>query len=535
MSERIAWIGAATAALWFVYQALIGLSMPEFGDETTKIVAARMILDGGTLYRDVIHHHSPGIFALAHGWAALVGTTAIMPYRAFMAVMLALTGLVVAASPALRDRNARLVTAGIYFLIVGTMYNAFGLFRLIYQPVSGAFFALFLALLLVPLMTGRSVPRWAAAAGSAAAVFGIATYTGFAVPAVLLTGAALLVRRPAGSTAGQGPDNWPLWAASGAGAALAAILFWMAAFADFRGFAIFNIYFNTEVYAPYTSFDPFGALKALVGAVAAGFGAIHLFCYGILLVGAALILRQSFVAGARGWWVLVPAALALIAGMAYLNPRASVSAPTSFHSATLAVAAATLLACAAGSAVPHFRRWVTPALLAAVVTVSGLFHLTARSSPWQIPLAGLSPTFEEPLSPLRRTVAARLIERVVPEGEPIYALPFAPAFYLATNRPPASGRYYYFPWDADYERAPVPGYATDVCGDLRRRRPRIIVAMPRPAWGRWPIEEYAPCIAGLIAADYTRHPRETMLHVRTDLANEMPWLARELELPRPGE
>jgi hypothetical protein len=96
----------------------------------------------------------------------------------------------------------------------------------------------------------------------------------------------------------------------------------------------------------------------------------------------------------------------------------------------------------------------------------------------------------------------KLVQGLVPAGEPILAVVFSPRWYLLTERLPSSGAYYYLPWQAAYNEAPVLGYQIDPCADIAAAPPKIIAWDHWRVWDRYDVSDYAPCLVEIMRRDY---------------------------------
>jgi hypothetical protein len=88
---------------------------------------------------------------------------------------------------------------------------------------------------------------------------------------------------------------------------------------------------------------------------------------------------------------------------------------------------------------------------------------------------------------------------------------FSPRWYLLTKRPPSSGAYYYLPWQAAYNRAPVLGAAVDPCVDLAEAPPKVMAWDRWKVWGHYDVAEYAPCLVEVMERDYVSITRTPLL------------------------
>jgi hypothetical protein len=95
-----------------------------------------------------------------------------------------------------------------------------------------------------------------------------------------------------------------------------------------------------------------------------------------------------------------------------------------------------------------------------------------------------------------------LAQALVPPDKPILAVVFAPRWYLLAQRFPASGAYYYLPWQAAYNRAPMRGYRIDPCADLASDPPKVIAWDRWKVWDEYDVADYEPCLVEIMQRHY---------------------------------
>ena len=106
---------------------------------------------------------------------------------------------------------------------------------------------------------------------------------------------------------------------------------------------------------------------------------------------------------------------------------------------------------------------------------------------------------------LERSLGAELVAQIQAHSapnEPIQVLVFLPRWYLLAQRRPVSGHYYYLPGQGLYDSHPVLGRHIDLCGDLRKSRPSVILFEDQEFPNGWRFRDYAPCVADLLASAY---------------------------------
>ena len=102
------------------------------------------------------------------------------------------------------------------------------------------------------------------------------------------------------------------------------------------------------------------------------------------------------------------------------------------------------------------------------------------------------------------------------EGD-LLCLVFNPLHYIKSDRLPASGHFYYLPWQASYNRKPIAGYKIDICEDMQSHAPAVIIFDNWKVWGYLPIERYESCVARIIADKYVAMKNNKELFVRKDI------------------
>ena len=298
---------AAAAVALAVFGAIAwdSLGYWHWGDEDEKLVAAWMIGSGGRLYDDIFAHHRPLNYALAHFVRALSGSNELAPYRAAQWTTVLLAALAMGASPLLAGALRRVAAASLFCLLVALLAPLRYGHTLLYHSLSGVAISIALCLLLLPLAFGLCPSRLQAAAGGAALSAAVFAAYPFAVPAVLLTVAALMLARSRG-LAWRDVRGALLAAAAGCGAGTLLMLLWLLRYGDVIGYAVYHLWFNQVVYAGFIDFEPGVALRQLQKVFQSPLGwvlqAVLLFWLALLLESRAAMrgARASLVV-AHGW------------------------------------------------------------------------------------------------------------------------------------------------------------------------------------------------------------------------------------------
>lgn len=479
-----------SVTLLFALRARVGLVTLEFGDETEKYVAAQMLRHGRILYGDIYANHGPLAYMLAWGETFLFGQTEFSRFRLAVVVL-----AVLAISAVIRLAQGwrmRLVAGMLFTAPLSALWFVHPLHMLIYHALDGYLISLMLALLAVPAMLGRQVPRWAMFASGMAGIWAFFAAYPAAVPAALaVISAGLAVWQRHGRRAAK---RILLWVMLGAAAGALPIIGWMALHASFRGYLAYHLYLNQVVYGRMVGFGALNFLHALELDFAPA-GRAH--AYAILLGGlglAALATRPSL-AVALG---LLPTAGAVL----MLNFKGSPDFPD----------AAQMIACLAMFAIglpvllergPPLSSARLLALSAATILGAEWAARTALMSPYTMPR---SQAFQRIIGPMPNDPLYAELRRLVPPGGAMLAMPFWPGAYINAERPPASGQYYYIPFQAEYDRAPVLGASIDFCGDIDRNKPRAIVLLGARPGSSGDLLTYKPCFGDILRRDYIGRP-----------------------------
>lgn len=498
-------IAAAVAAISvFLGIAWDSLGYWHWGDEDEKIVAAWMIARGGRLYGDIFAHHGPLNYAMAHGVYVATGSLALAPYRATQWVIMLLAGVALAASPLVQGWPRRLLAASLFCLLVALLAPLWYGHTLLYHALGGAVVSTALSQLLLPVMFGITPSRAGAALGGGALAAALFTGYPFAVSVVLLVVATLMLAHARGRPWCEVRGRL-LAAASGFALLTLLILLWLWRYGDLVGYGVYHFWFNQVVYAGFIDYSLLDAIEQLKKLFRSPLGwvleAVVLFT---LLLGIEARLsdragQQAGVRPRRGLW-LAGGCVAFLVALLFLNPRGE----EIFKNAALWVVGLGLLSLLI---VWRPRRPGTaPALgvlrwLAVFVAVAAPVYLAGIKGWADVDETYVTRAYADKMrSALEQKV--RLAQALVPADGPILATVFVPRWYLLTERRPSSGAYYYLPWQAAYNRAPVLGYILDPCADLTTAPPKLIVWDRWKVWERYDVADYAPCLVEIMRRDF---------------------------------
>jgi hypothetical protein len=528
----LAAIAFAGALTMFLIRARVGLTKLEFGDETEKFVAAAMIRHGMLLYKDIFANHGPLAYLLAWLTTFVTGTADFSQARLVVVALALAACAAVAFSPALGSRTidgwtqlrvpaASLWAAALFLAPLSALWFAHPLHMLIYHALAGYLITIVLAQLVLPAIAGARIGWWGAFASGASGVLAVAAAYPEAVAVVCCIAAATVAVWGHG---GRAPVRRMLLAlAAGMAAAALPLAVWITIYADWIGLFVYHFYFNQVVYGHMVGFSPWDALHGIAFSAAPAMR-VHSFALAAGVLG---------LAGA--WRTRGPGRASRVAGIVLtciavlmLNPKGSPDFPDSAEMiasfALLAVALGarmgSTLGARMGSTLGARFDAAGGAAQAGLLTAALVFMVTgevvARTAPISPHGMLRSQATDAVLRPDPNDIVAVEVQRLVPPGGTFLALPFMAASYLNAQRLPASGDYYYLPFQAEYDRAPILGRAIDLCGDIERVRPAVILMVDFPVgvWGS--LSQYKPCVAQLLARDYTPLPTIPFLYERRD-------------------
>lgn len=521
--QRLALYGAALFAAIglavFLLRARAGLYLFEFGDESEKFVAAQMMLHGMTLYRDIFAHHGPVSYIIAHLYAALVSPTDFSYIRWVMVLMALMSAASIYLSPSLRSTPARLWTVGIFLSLLSSIWVLQGIHMVLYHQIGGFLLVVPVTQLFVPLLLGDTPSKAGVVLSGLTIVISCFTAYSFGPTSVLLVLACLilvLVR-----TGMAGLRRFVLYFAAGLALGLLLLLSWMSIFSDLKGYLVYHFYFNQAVYSQFIDFS-LADVKNVFKLSFTPATTTHSFVL-IGFLGWLFVLASRFFPAAdnnlRFWGSL--AILIFVLAIALVNPRGGIG----IHEAGFVILNMALFALSAALCLQS-PRFGTPRASAAQIVIGAMATIVAVLIFEQVSRHGISSPHQTPKKELQQHVVrmrpadAPVFEFIrsvsKPEGD-MLALIFNPGVYIRSDRRPASGHYYYLPWQAAYNKNPVDDYKIDICKDITEHRPSVIFFDDWKVLQTYPIDEYEPCVPAIIKNKYTAVGNGSQLFLRSDL------------------
>ena len=474
----------------------------EWGDESETIVAARMLASGMSLYSQVFNHHGP--FAFFPGWLLeLFGHFGVRGHRVVIAVLQVAALFAVYASPLLRHLGqAKLlvmplaITAVVLLLPKSELHGQ----TYTYQVLAGLLLMAVLAQYTLPSMLApASILHRHVFWGNAA----LACLPWLAVtylPIAVLVFACSLRR------------GTSVAALVGAASGTAANFAFLVSIGSFAGFMADHIYLNSQILPTYNG----------------GQGAVQLIKSVVLLPTDSITI----------WFAIVGIIMAL-GSLLGRTPRGS-----AWRFALLAAALGSLLM---RGLVNHGATfWYAVIAVATIAAAMAVARISLTGSQRALGLAASTFCVLQLLYPLasrgayadgkraENTEFGWIAQQLTGPDDKIIAYSFQNFEYLAADRLPASGHFFYLPWQAAYNEHPKFGIVIDACHDISISRPKLILLDKWKVWNRYSWDGYAGCIQSIVDRDYTQLPdrpvyvrndlfeRASLLHVPTGLHRSIP-------------
>lgn len=504
---------------WFCYRMSLaqGYCGREIGDEAEKFVAAMMIESGKHLYGDIFAHHGPLAYSFTSLARSITGATDVAQYRQFFTGFQIVATIAISLSPVFASLRQRIIFVALILAFIASFGPTWRGHMVLYNNLAGFSFLLFLFHGLLPALTGRRTRRFGALLAGVGYIFCFFAAYSYVISLFLATVILALVVWRDNVTGFENPvDIKGLLAGVGLGTML--MMCWLMLYGDPLGYLVYHFYFNQVIYSRFIQFDPLAALKNLhiFGDIMA-LMLIIMSVFVLSLIVLFTLLQHGKDLSAK--WILRAAIIELFALMVlYLNP-------TGGDGLRLATLCLTVSGLSAGVFVVGSSSEMRFARLFSrfSITVLSLFCLLAPCLPGQAYVTEdtlRGSTFSDEI------IFGKIVKQLTSPQDLIAVFTFSPLRYLYSDRQPASGNYYYLPWQAAYAEHPVLNHAIDLRTDLERVRPRVIIMDNNPTWG-YKFDVYA---AQIVAYVYSHYRRTSIpeLYVRSDLAVEFPCLFADM-------
>jgi hypothetical protein len=480
----------------FIDANITGLTLFEFVDETEKFVAAQMINDGSKLYKDIFAHHGPLPYLFVHLYTNLVSNTDFTYVRSINFILAFISGIAIFLSPIFKKITEKLWAMIFFFTMLSAVWLVQGLNFVLYHPLSGLLISVPLMHLGLPALFDKKITKLGAFFSGFFIVSMCFLSYSLGITTILLLAAALLAmvkRKPLTKAI-------IFYFLSGSAISLLIVLLWLLIFGDPIGYLAYHFYFNLKIYSKFVNFN----LLRIFDNFQLSFKRITLVHLVSIIQFAAwmglssiLLLNQKqnnrffkfaslfFIASAilflnpYGTQVLKNAGF-VIGNILLFSSIVTIFISTMFKDKTQFWMIAVIILLAV------FMKFVSDN------AVSALHHLP--KSHFDLYHVQIKPSSED---------AYTFTREITNKDEKILSLVLNPIEYIKADRLPASGHYYYLPWQAAYSEAPFLGFQMDICDDLNTTRPKVIWFNDWQVWDSFSLGSYEPCITDFIDQYYT--------------------------------
>lgn len=465
------------AILALRYQYFL-LNYMEWVDESETIVAAKMMAAGMKLYSEVFNHHGPLTF-LPGLLVEKFGSFGVSEHRVPIAFLQILSVLSIYKLPVLNTTSQRaFASIACAVVILLFMPNILG-HAYKYQTIAGIFLVVIISQYTLPaILCSEKLTRTRVVLGNVL----IVSLPFLAVTYLPVAGLLFLASYQ---------NRYFRSIVISCSLGLFANIFFLGAYGSFAGFFAFHLYLNAKVLPLYTGLQPGWQLIINAFTVATS-DLAHFFSIIIIFVASIILAqRENFIP----WRTLL-----LIAGLFSLLMRGA-----GFHGMPYFYAILPLLA------LTLFRIDMSSR---SIMSITLIFILLC--------IVKISLVFPEDKSKLNskliptETEFSILVNEFTNKEDKIIAYSFQNFQYIASDRLPASGHFFYLPWQEKYNENPKYGVLIDACKQIRASKPKVMLIDKWMVWDRFSWDSYASCIQEILDLEYLQVPNRPY-YIRKDL------------------
>jgi hypothetical protein len=458
------------------------LNYVEFGDESETIVAAKMIAAGSSLYSQIFNHHGPLTF-LPGILLEKIGGFGIIGHRILIVILQIIALLSIYFSPLLNGNFIKnlyvIVAASIMLLylpeIFGHMY--------MYQVLAGLLLIIILAQYTLPsIVSSSQLSTRTVVIGNiliASLPFLAITYTPISVLLFFASLRKNLVSKSSISFI----------------AGIVANIIFLITIGSISGFFAFHIYLNLKVLPLYNTGSQ-SALNLILLAFNSATSSIGQFSIFLILFGGiSFLTRFEKTFPWRSIFIGLGIGSLLIRGINF-------HALPYFYS----LLALPLIFFNKKTILPQHYQLITLILISICITKLSLLipgdrqKLQAKKIPISTEFSQFAQFFTE-------------------KNDRIIAYSFQNFQYIAADRLPASGYYFYLPWQEKYNENPKFGISINACKEITEYQPKIMLIDKWKVWDSFTWESYGSCIQKLLDKNYVQWP-ERPYYIRKDLVTD---------------
>lgn len=468
---------ASFIALSIRHQYLL-LSYREWGDESETIVAAKMMASGMKLYSEIFNHHGPLTF-LPGVLTEKFGNFGVVGHRIFISALQIASILAIYTSPIFKSKWVRLlasVTSATFILsylpdIFGHMYK--------YQTITGILIAIILVQYTIPsIFCPEKIKSHQILLGNA-----LISSLPFLAITYLPISASLFI-------ASFRPKKYKVCLAGSASGLIGNLIF-LGAYGSIPGFLAFHVYLNSKILPLYTAQEVGWPLIANAFNTLTG-DLNHFLSLLFILTGSLALAQQE---KRFPWRTII-----LDGGIISLLVRGSGFHGMPFFYAILPFIVLTL------STINISNKSIKIVAIALIVLcmlkISFILGDKRKITSSAIPSS---------------TEFSRLVKKITEPEDKIIVYSFNNFEYLASDRLPASGHFFYLPWQEKYNLSPKLGISINACKQIKEVAPKIMYIDKWKVWNAYPWDSYAGCVQELIDSNYHQINPGKPYYIRKDL------------------
>lgn len=464
-------------ALSIRHQFLL-LSYKEWGDESETIVAAKMMASGMKLYSEIFNHHGPLTF-LPGLLTEKFGNFGVVGHRIFISALQIVSILAIYASPIFKSRWTRLLASVVSAtVILSYLPDIFGhMYK--YQTITGILISIILVQYTIPsIYCPEKIKSHQILLGNA-----LISSLPFLAVTYLPISASLFI---ASFRAKKFKDCL-------AGSALGLIgnLIFLGAYGSIPGFLAFHVYLNSKILPIYNGQEVGWPL--IINSANTLTGDLNHFLSLLFILTGSLALAQQ---EKRFPW----RTMTLVGGIISLLVRGSGFHGMPFFYAILPFIVLTL-------STINISNKSTKIVAIALVVLCMLKISFVLGDKREITSSKI-PTSTE---------FSRLVNKITEPEDKIIVYSFRNFEYLASDRLPASGHFFYLPWQKKYNSSPKFGISINACKQIKEAAPKIMLIDKWKVWDAYPWDSYARCVQKLIDSNYHQINPGKPYYIRKDL------------------
>lgn len=471
----------AMFCLFFIRYQYFLLNYINWGDEAETVVAVKMMASGMKLYSEIFNHHGPLTFLPGLLVEHFVSID-IRGHRTLIALFQILAFISICRSQILTSNMQRIVVFVCCAVVVLVCFpDGFG-HTYQYQTLAGIILVITLALYVLPALLN---PEKLTGANVVLGGILLSSLPFLAITYLPVAGflyiAALRV-------------NFLKHLVIGTILGVVTNLFFLGYFGSFAGYLAFHIYLNAEILPEYTGLQPgWMLITTAIQALTADLS--HLFALLIILNGAFILSKTEKKFPWRTCFIIVGLCCLLIRG-------------PGFHGMPFFYAAL--------SFIPFIFTTIDDKVRNHIYILIGFMLICIVKLSLVLPGDKLKITSAPAATDKSQSEFSILVKEFTKKNDRIISYSFQTPEYIVSDRLPASGYFFYLPWQAKYNENPKFGISIDPCKQIAEARPKVMLLDKWLVWDRYPWDSYAGCVQRIADKDYWQVPGKPY-YIRKDL------------------